>query len=458
MSDPGLQHRANSNWEATLPVAAARQSAVQTAQVVAVDRKPSVTIINSPVVKPARPTLVNNQAKQIPRQRETDVEAKKKYFCTACNKGFARKYDWKVHEQRYHEQQTQYPCPDCNQILFAETLFKSHHRDAHGCQDCPHAKTVAKDVDVRRKRTAWGCGFCSEMLDDWEKRCDHVAGHYDNGTKREEWDHSKVVIGLLRQPDIDQEWRILLTERHGQFPTDLGLRFSKEATGRSHGENAAQLQDLLEFGACPRDVQVIVNLAYEHGYRRPASVVPSSQPQNISTAIMSPPFSVNQDTVMESPLAAHESPIQFVAPTNNSSPMDQFDMQMNASMAAAYQTPADSRMSSVGPPQVSATITNPLDWSAYHMYPEFSMPVQNSNRMSISYDKPLPSIPPEMEVHGRDSSTPRPPNSRQQHVSEQYITDDDQRAFDAWSLMGPTLVDEPILHHQQQFYTPNHFA
>jgi hypothetical protein len=459
MSDPG-QQPVHTNWEATLPVNGNRQSSLQTAHVVSLNRQNSATLVSSPVAKGARTAIVHTTpVRPAPRQRENDVEAKKKYFCTACNKGFARKYDWKVHEQRYHEQQTQYPCPDCNQILFAETLFKSHHRDAHGCQDCPHAKAIAKEVDVRRKRTAWGCGFCSEMLDDWEKRCDHVAAHYDNGIKREEWDHSKVIIGLLRQPDVDQEWRLYLTNRHGQFPTDLGLRFSKDATGRSHGENAPQLQDLLEFGASARDIKTIVELAYEHGYRRPVSIIPSSQPQNQPNSLMSPPFSVNQDTSMESPAnrSAEASPMQFVPQTNNSSPMDAFDMNLNAAMNA-YQTPAESRMSSVGP-AMSATITNPqLDWSTYQMFPDqYTMQPSDPNRMSVSYDKPLPQIPPEMDP-GRNSITPRPQQHRPQHVVEQlqqyvHVPESDP-AFETWSLVSSTLVDEP----QQYFTNPHHFV
>ncbi|KAF2428920.1 hypothetical protein EJ08DRAFT_698715 [Tothia fuscella] len=453
-----------STWEPQIPQMPAAPPPpvpqVQLAHAVSLNRKNSATLVESPRMKQSRASVATT-ARPSPRQRENDVEAKKKYFCTSCNKGFARKYDWKVHEQRYHEQQTQFPCPDCNQILFAETLFKSHHRDAHGCQECPHAKTVAKDVDMRRRRTAWGCGFCSEILDDWEKRCDHVAGHYDNGIKREEWDHSKVIIGLLRQPAIDQEWRSFLMQRHGQFPTDLGIRFSKEATGRSHGENSVQLQDLLEFGACPRDVSTIVQAAYEHGYRRPSSVMGTSplntnhsnNHNNGHTSMLSPPFSV-QDTIMESPIVdthnlKQESPVQFMTPAN-SSPLDSFELPINQ---LAYQTPCDSRMSSVGPSSMT-------DWAyqqqpqMYQQPPQYQM--QQSNRMStmsMQYvDKALPPIPPSdmgenpMSEH---SITPRPSNINQHQQQQQHIdphvnhTDFD----DSWSLVGSTLVDEGHMAH-----------
>ena len=238
------------------------------------------------------------------RQRETELNDKKRYFCTACNKGFARKYDWKVHEQRYHEQQCQYPCPDCNITLYAETHFRSHHRDAHGCSQCHHAKEVIREVEARHRRTAWGCGFCMELLDDWEKRCDHVSQHYDDGKKRSEWDHSKVILGLLRQTGIDEAWRQFLIAKHGQTPDPpLCMRFSKDTTARSHGDNL-QLQDLLELGALPRDIDGIVKLAYEQGIRSPPDskqLGTVKEEDNSTTTTQS--NEVPQDSVMGSPSA-----------------------------------------------------------------------------------------------------------------------------------------------------------
>jgi len=267
----------------------------------------------SPINKGNRTsTIPASKANQ--RQRETDLEVKKRYFCTACNKGFARKYDWKVHEQRYHEQQFQYPCPDCNQILYAETHFRSHHRDAHGCQQCTHAKEVTKEVDARNRRTSWGCGFCGVLLDDWEKRCDHISAHYDEGLKRSDWDHSKVILGLLRQPSIDEAWQNFLIERHGHHPSPpLIVKFSKETTARSHGDTL-QLQDMLELGAIERDLQAIIELAYEQGIRQgpqlsPPSASPSHEAKALDTVTeeqeapssVSPQTDVPQDSVMGSP-------------------------------------------------------------------------------------------------------------------------------------------------------------
>jgi hypothetical protein len=240
------------------------------------------------------------------RQREADLETKKRYFCTACNKGFARKYDWKVHEQRYHEQQFQYPCPDCNQILYAETHFRSHHRDAHGCQQCTHAKEVTREVDARARRTAWGCGFCAQLLDDWEKRCDHISQHYDDGMRRTDWDHTKVIIGLLKQSDLDEAWRSILISKHGQMPNPpLNIKFSRDLTGRSHGDSPG-LQDLLELGAIDRNIDAIVLLAYEQGVLKSASS-PTDSIKQLDTVKEEQELSISpeeeaQDSIMASPI------------------------------------------------------------------------------------------------------------------------------------------------------------
>jgi hypothetical protein len=177
----------------------------------------------------------------------------------------------------------------------------------------------------------------------------------------------------------------------------------------------------------------------------------STAHSNAHTSLLSPPFSVAQDTIMESPVIAtssNESPVQFITPTN-SSPMEPFELPMNQAMA--YQTPADSRMSSVGPIG---------DWSQYsqpQMFQQQAFQVQQSNRMSVSYtDKALPPIPP--DNMGDDqipdhSITPRPSNNvmqRHQHLEP------DVNDFETWSLVGSTIVEDPSIPNGL-FGTDHHF-
>jgi hypothetical protein len=407
---------------------------------VTLNRKKSTSLLGgSPTKTASRNTLTQPVPRPSPRQSQSELEAKKKYFCTSCNKGFARKYDWKVHEQRYHEQQKQYPCPDCNVVLHAETLFKSHHRDAHGCQDCPHAKSQEREVDTRRRRTAWGCGFCGEFLDEWEKRCDHVSAHYDEGLKRDSWDHSKVIVGLLKQEDIDELWRALLIEKHGQVPNPpLALRWSKDATGRSHGENSQQLQDLLEFGACPRDAAAIAQMAYDLGIRTnvegvtPVRAVSETEPSPLEKT--EPQQELN-DSLMASPTTiTPDAPIQFV------NPQIAYDVPTNT----MTQQQSDSRMSSVGPSPMSMT------WNAFpehHGLPVFQQPnfQQPMHPLSVSYNKELPPIPCDASEHSV--------------TLHSQLGDDPTHHmnFENWSLMGSTIAEEGMMG-SAGFAPQQHFA
>jgi hypothetical protein len=377
----------------------------------------------SPLNKAARSSTVP-LAKNNARQRENELEVKKRYFCTACNKGFARKYDWKVHEQRYHEQQFQYPCPDCNQILYAETHFRSHHRDAHGCAQCSHAKEVTREVDARRRRTSWGCGFCATLLDDWEKRCDHISQHYDDGMRRTDWDHSKVIIGLLRQPDIDAEWQSYLISKHGNHPNPpLALRFSKETTARSHGDSL-QLQDLLELGAIGRDVSEIVQLAYEHGVRNgtPDSSKGLDTVKEEQESSISPPTDAPQDSVMGSPATEPAT-----LPTQSSTFFPASPMEFTTTSAEVQQSPMTpmahdnghvngvNSMYSFGPNGFNDSMFP----NGFMANPHHSLPYS---------EKALPPLPVE---NGEVAMLPSQPASEPQ-----------PGAFDSWMLTSSTFADE----------------
>jgi hypothetical protein len=395
-------------------------------------KKSSIALDSSPTTKNSTKAHIMSASapRPSPRQSQTELEAKKKYFCTSCNKGFARKYDWKVHEQRYHEQQVQYPCPDCNVVLHAETLFKSHHRDSHGCQDCPHAKSIAKDVEAQRRRTAWGCGFCGELLDEWEKRCDHVSAHYDEGLKRDNWDHSKVIVALLKQPDVDETWQTLLINKHGSLPNPpIAMRWSKDATGRSHGENSHQLQDLLEFGACGRDAAHIAQLAYELGLRtnvEGVNVVGPDVDMKPSPTTSDQP----QDSVMTSPtmpVNTNNANVPFTTAT-----MSNTTVNFDPATSGAQQLPTpESRMSSVGPVPMNTWSNYQESSMLFQQLPFHQSSMAPMQPMQASYDKDLPPLP-------CDASE----QSIQSGMHHQHFSPSDTMSFENWSLVGSTIAEE----------------
>ncbi|KAJ2892121.1 hypothetical protein MKZ38_010217 [Zalerion maritima] len=213
---------------------------------------------------PATPIQQQNQPRTQPPPPGTP---EKTYTCTSCDTGFKRKFDWKRHEEEFHERFKKYPCPDCNRILWGSNSFNQHHKVAHGCKTCPHADAVVK---YTKKRTAWGCGFCAAFLPTRERYFDHVAQHFDKEKKtKAEWLHSNVIYGLLHQRVIHDIWKQQKAQREKEQP-DRTEKFSWDPakTGRAQGfmegECPGQLQDLLEFfSGAKEESKNICRIAYE---------------------------------------------------------------------------------------------------------------------------------------------------------------------------------------------------
>jgi hypothetical protein len=147
------------------------------------------------------------------------------YSCTNCLQSIKNKWDWKRHE-RIHERLEEWECPDCGWICADARWFKSHHKQKHCCQDCPHSDEV-KTILIQKE--AWGCGFCAELLTDWDSRCNHVARHFERdyisgriGRESHEWDHTAVIEGLLKRPELQERYEILLSERYPAGVIGLG--------------------------------------------------------------------------------------------------------------------------------------------------------------------------------------------------------------------------------------------
>ncbi|AEO65566.1 uncharacterized protein THITE_2112667 [Thermothielavioides terrestris NRRL 8126] len=94
-------------------------------------------------VPPAPPVKGNNRGSSKPQGA---------YWCTFCDVAFQRKFDWKRHEDEFHERYKRYPCPNCNRIFWGANTFNQHHKNAHGCTTCPHADRV---VRYTHRKTAW---------------------------------------------------------------------------------------------------------------------------------------------------------------------------------------------------------------------------------------------------------------------------------------------------------------
>lgn len=200
------------------------------------------------------------------------------YRCTGCSRTFKSMQTWSRHEKEDHED-ISFPCMPNGAIdvtargrtcaLCGQEPTEEHLR-SHNIERCTQVRHVFKRSDQlkqhlethglkRRSRQsdllvnkwqcvpdkrAWACGFCKSLfasLVDFHK---HVAAqHYERGESRD-WDHTKVILGLLSQPHIAGPWERLLAFRFRV--QSLSCKWSKSKSGC--------LQTRLELGQEPGEV------------------------------------------------------------------------------------------------------------------------------------------------------------------------------------------------------------
>ena len=235
------------------------------------------------------------------------------FWCTFCDVAFQRKFDWKRHEDEFHERYKRYPCPNCNRIFWGANTFNQHHKNAHGCQTCPHADRVVK---YTQRKHAWACGFCGAFLGSRDRYFDHVARHYEDGCNKSHWNHSLVIYGLLHQPSIIQAWKELDAELYGHLPRGQQpvLEWDPEATGHAQGflegESPGKLQDLLEFFNETRDNPTfLARLAHDSAIIRARQNIPATGATTID------PLRTSMDSISTPPAykMKHSATLQHAA-------------------------------------------------------------------------------------------------------------------------------------------------
>ena len=173
---------------------------------------------------------------ETPRKRGTTAPSI--YFCTGyekktwnvCTETFRRKSDWERHERTFHETPAKWICswPDCDSEFREATRIWSHHKAHHACAHCIDCDGSATSIHVASaqvqltQKVAWGCGFCGELLSSWKDRCDHMDivhfKSWDAGSRihgRHEWDDTREIQGLLKRPELRNQWEEKLESHSG---------------------------------------------------------------------------------------------------------------------------------------------------------------------------------------------------------------------------------------------------
>ncbi|KAI0400899.1 hypothetical protein F4802DRAFT_462500 [Xylaria palmicola] len=388
----------------------------------------------------------------------TNPVSDSKFWCTSCNKTFKRKFDWKRHEEEFHDRSRKYPCDSCNQSFWGPNTFNQHHKSAHGCQTCPHAEMVMRQM---RKRRAYGCGFCAALHPQFERHIDHVATHFESGMTKQDWSHSNVIYGLLHQHGIIESWKALVASKHNRFSDRQPMfGWSPESTGRAHGfvenENPGQLQDLLEFfDGTKEGAKKIVELAEAcvHVVLRPKSPPSSPAPGPDSMASMtvtsSGPHrqSVSRATVREPRRSASTSAIvkatKAVRRTTSS-----FESQ--PPKAALSSVPSMTLPSSSAPPHQQLGSTNM--YPAYMPTPDATQPSLTpiSTHASTYVDKALPPPPldPVSPMAVDFPAFPEPHHMGAATQTQGFLPEVD--FVSDWQSFTSTLIGVADNQHQQQ--------
>lgn len=149
------------------------------------------------------------------------------YQCTFCMKSFRKRHDWSRHEKSVHLPLDSWVCtPDLNALQqpynsqmtecrFCDTpLLTPAHWEEHEFHICAGKPTVERSFS--RKDYLWQhlrkfhactktpvpdleawrgpganvpsrCGFCDDSLSTWSTRAEHLAEHFKNGARMQQW-------------------------------------------------------------------------------------------------------------------------------------------------------------------------------------------------------------------------------------------------------------------------------
>ena len=179
--------------------------------------------------------------------RKSSFPVNPRYRCTFCDEAFETMVEWKLHEYDTHDHPEFYPCGDCQAVFPRTALLAEHLRSNHGHD---HAASAPLSVQYGPIRNFWSCGFCGDVTPARSEYLAHVGRHYDEGKDSSQWQHTRVIEGLLHQPGLESAW-IALVDREEQLRgAKLRFLWDPSTSGRSTEPGEPhRLQDILEFFA-----------------------------------------------------------------------------------------------------------------------------------------------------------------------------------------------------------------
>lgn len=291
------------------------------------------------------------------------------YWCTICdNHSYQHSDGWKKHEK---EHETKYVCmlkglfeatKDGRRCVLCGALDQddSHHSvhniapcivavdrpsfkrrydmvghltDAHGISDISKGGIIADTWRCKSSKKAWSCGFCIQLFPSLQNRLKHIGTeHFEKGQSINDWDFTKVILGLLLQRKIQEAWQHLMesldpfraseTKWNKLGSEDLLYRLERGLTGKETPQTLAKAAyDSAEYDWSPTEddatvsgitVNTMSNQYTSKGYS------PSSQDHTVASAESSmegQPWSSPQHQAFQIPSSSRISEAQSVYQT-----------------------------------------------------------------------------------------------------------------------------------------------
>ena len=260
--------------------------------------------------------------------RKSSFPGAPRYRCTFCDEAFDTLTEWKLHEYDSHDRPESYACKSCPAVFPRAASLTDHLRTNHGLgPDLP----LDDSVRYGPIRSFWSCGFCGAVTAAKSDYLAHVGNHYDEGKEKSDWQHTRVIEGLLHQPGLEAAWIALVAKEEQARGVKLRFLWDPTTSGRSPDPMGPHLlQDMLEFFATgTRAADEVARAAYTGAHVRPERDVreltsklflrdpkPKSANPALNPAQPSPdlqPATLGEGEDVISPIAPLPAPLPFLA-------------------------------------------------------------------------------------------------------------------------------------------------
>ena len=223
------------------------------------------------------PTASSRKTSALVRSRNPNH----KYWCTVCgDRSYHKSDDWKKHEKGH---EAKYVCmlkglleitEDGRRCVLCGALNQTDsHLLAHNTAPCIEAadrpsfkrrydmvshlkythdvttngRCIADKWRLESSKKAWSCGFCINFFPTHQVYLKHVGTeHFEKGQNINDWDFTKVILGLLLQPEIREAWqhldpfRLLETKWNRLGNEDLQYRLEMGLTDKETPQSLAR--------------------------------------------------------------------------------------------------------------------------------------------------------------------------------------------------------------------------